>query len=341
MRTPGPGRGHALADAPRPAPGAVDADGRLDRLRWTRRAARRLPAQLRRCAAHEFVAALRDARRTRSISTRSCACSRRCIAEPPALRPQRAARRRTPMRLAQEPSVTHAPASLAGYEPGADGRRDRLLVHFFGLFGPDGPLPLHLTEYARDRQRNHDDPTLRPLPRPVPSPRCCRCSTAPGPTCAPTVSFDRPDRTGSAYYIGALIGLSTLGPARPRRDAGPDEAAFRRAAGRPDAARRRPGRDPVGVLQHAGPGRQLRRRAGSILPPPTASRLPGRPAATAGARRRRCSAARVWSRQHKFRIVLRPAHPGRIRAPAARRPQLPSARPDRAQLCRRRAAPGT
>ena len=50
------------------------------------------------------------------------------------------------IRLGQEPSVTHAPASLAGYEPGEDGRPDRLLVHLFGLFGPDGPLPLHMTE---------------------------------------------------------------------------------------------------------------------------------------------------------------------------------------------------
>ena len=65
------------------------------------------------------------------------------------------------LRLAQEPSVTHAPAMLAGYEPGADGRPDRLLVHFLGLFGPDGPLPLHLTEYASNRRRNHGDATFQ------------------------------------------------------------------------------------------------------------------------------------------------------------------------------------
>ena len=34
-------------------------------------------------------------------------------------------------------------------------------MHFFGLFGPDGALPLHLTEYARDRRRNHRDPTFQ------------------------------------------------------------------------------------------------------------------------------------------------------------------------------------
>ena len=45
------------------------------------------------------------------------------------------------LRLAQEPAVVHAPASIAGLEPGRDGRPDRLHVHVFGLFGPDGPLP--------------------------------------------------------------------------------------------------------------------------------------------------------------------------------------------------------
>jgi type VI secretion system protein ImpH len=30
----------------------------------------------------------------------------------------------------------------------------------FGLFGPMGPLPLHLTEYVRERERLHNDPTM-------------------------------------------------------------------------------------------------------------------------------------------------------------------------------------
>ena len=44
--------------------------------------------------------------------------------------------------------------------PGTDGAPPRLPVNFFGLLGPNGPLPLHLTEYARDRLRNADDPTM-------------------------------------------------------------------------------------------------------------------------------------------------------------------------------------
>ena len=30
----------------------------------------------------------------------------------------------------------------------------------FGLLGPNGPLPLHLTEYVRERLRHHADPTF-------------------------------------------------------------------------------------------------------------------------------------------------------------------------------------
>lgn len=37
----------------------------------------------------------------------------------------------------------------------------RLEQFFFGLGGPNGPLPLHLTEYMRERQRNHADPTSK------------------------------------------------------------------------------------------------------------------------------------------------------------------------------------
>ena len=40
------------------------------------------------------------------------------------------------------------------------GRPPRLQVRLFGLFGPNGPLPLHITEYARERLRHAGDPTL-------------------------------------------------------------------------------------------------------------------------------------------------------------------------------------
>ena len=44
----------------------------------------------------------------------------------------------------------------------ADGKNapTKLSVNFLGLFGPNGPIPLHITEYARERQRHARDHTL-------------------------------------------------------------------------------------------------------------------------------------------------------------------------------------
>jgi type VI secretion system protein ImpH len=51
-------------------------------------------------------------------------------------------------------------AGPAAVLPPTAGRPPRIEVRFFGLFGPNGPLPLHLTEYARDRALHNADPTL-------------------------------------------------------------------------------------------------------------------------------------------------------------------------------------
>jgi len=40
------------------------------------------------------------------------------------------------------------------------GARYKIYQYFFGLFGPNGALPLHLTDYALSRYRHHKDPVL-------------------------------------------------------------------------------------------------------------------------------------------------------------------------------------
>ncbi|MEO8752428.1 MAG: type VI secretion system baseplate subunit TssG [Casimicrobiaceae bacterium] len=66
-----------------------------------------------------------------------------------------------PLRVGQEPSLAFAPGQLHSLKPGEDGRLPRLSILGFGLFGPNGPLPLHLTEYARERVLNHDHTLVR------------------------------------------------------------------------------------------------------------------------------------------------------------------------------------
>src|SRR5579871_1504397 len=65
-----------------------------------------------------------------------------------------------PVRFGQEPDMAFAPAALASFELRENGRPPRLQVHLFGLLGPNGPLPLHLTEYARERRLHSNDPTF-------------------------------------------------------------------------------------------------------------------------------------------------------------------------------------
>lgn len=76
------------------------------------------------------------------------------------------------VRFGQEVSLDFPPTSLASWEKGpgkalekgAQSESDdpeyefsgRLNVRFFGLFGPNGPLPLHLTEYALERIGERD-----------------------------------------------------------------------------------------------------------------------------------------------------------------------------------------
>lgn len=64
------------------------------------------------------------------------------------------------VRLGQEPELSFPPSTVMSYKPGTDKVPGTLINRFFGLFGPQGPLPLHLTEYARNRKRNHRDHTI-------------------------------------------------------------------------------------------------------------------------------------------------------------------------------------
>lgn len=66
--------------------------------------------------------------------------------------------RAEPFRLGQQPSLAFAPREIASVGE-LDGR---LHVRLFGLgsLGPNGPLPSHVTEIAREREENRGDRTL-------------------------------------------------------------------------------------------------------------------------------------------------------------------------------------
>ena len=111
-----------------------------------------------------------------------------------------------PVRLAQEAHLISAPSTLSAFEPGTAGGLPRLTSYFFGLFGPNGPLPLHLTEFARERLRHHADPTMiRFLD--LFHHRMLSLMYRAWAINEPTVSFDRPEDDPFGRYLGATFGL--------------------------------------------------------------------------------------------------------------------------------------
>lgn len=111
-----------------------------------------------------------------------------------------------PIRLTQEPSMAFASSTLASFKAGGEGVPARLVVNFLGLLGPQGPLPLHLTEYARDRLRNADDPTFARF-LDLFHHRMLALYYRAWADAQPTVSHDRPEEDRFTVYLGALFGM--------------------------------------------------------------------------------------------------------------------------------------
>lgn len=64
------------------------------------------------------------------------------------------------VRFGQEAELAFPPSTVRDFKPPKKDEPGRLTNRFFGLFGPHGPLPLHLTEFARSRLRQFRDPTF-------------------------------------------------------------------------------------------------------------------------------------------------------------------------------------
>lgn len=126
-----------------------------------------------------------------------------------------------PIRLSQEPALSFAPASISAFKPANAKTPPRLQVRFFGLLGPNGPLPLHLTEHAHQRQLHQDDPTFARFLDLIHH-RFIALFYRAWAQAQPTVSLDRPHSDRFSSYVGSLIGIGQ--PALQRRDAVPDTA---------------------------------------------------------------------------------------------------------------------
>jgi type VI secretion system protein ImpH len=212
-----------------------------------------------------------------------------------------------PLRLGQLPSAAFAGAELDQFAPGVDGRPPQLTVAFLGLWGPNGPLPAHMTEYAHDRLTHAGDATLVRFAD-IFHHRLLLLFYRAWAMGQPTASMDRPESDAFARYVGALMGL---GLAATRGRSGASDYAKLRYA--PFLAG---SRCPEGLrdmlADYFGVGVRIEEWIGGWLDLPDDERWRlGGPARTA-ALGQATLGARVWSRGHKFRIRFGPLTAGQL-----------------------------
>ena len=111
-----------------------------------------------------------------------------------------------PVRFKQNPSLAFAPSTNESFDAGDDGRPPRLHVNFLGLCGPNGPLPLHISEYAHDRKYNAHDGAMAGF-FDVFHQRMLSLFYRAWAVNQKSVDLDRPNAARFPEYIGSLFGL--------------------------------------------------------------------------------------------------------------------------------------
>lgn len=214
------------------------------------------------------------------------------------------------VRLAQHVSLAFAPGSIAALSPADAHGPPRVAQNFFGYLGPNGPLPLHLTDFARERILHAGDHTFARLLDMLLH-RFLLLFYRAWSQARPATQMDRPREDRFAAYVGSLIGL--VDPGVLARDAASHHAKLHFAGlsnqqTRPAEALQAICADVLGVQARVEPfvGQWL------TIAPDERTRLAssaarsGAPLAASPLGGGAVLGPRVWDRQHKFRLHLGP-----------------------------------
>jgi type VI secretion system protein ImpH len=208
-----------------------------------------------------------------------------------------------PIRIGQHVSLEFASAALAAFTPGLNGGPSRLLVNFLGLLGPNGPMPIHITEYIHDRQIHYDDQTMAAF-LDIFHHRMLSLFYRAWADSEPTVSLDRPESDRFSHYIASMIGLG-LRSLRNRDDM-PDQAKLHFSGWFVGQTRSADGLTAILADFFESPVK-VEEFVGDWLPLPTQS------LSRLGTSRENASLGintligdRVWDYQNSFRLVLGP-----------------------------------
>jgi len=206
-----------------------------------------------------------------------------------------------PVRLGQEPELAFAPAPLASLDLGREGAPPRLHVRLFGLLGPNGPMPIHITEYVRHRLRHANDPTLSRF-LDLLHHRFIALFYRAWAQAQPHVNRDRAGQDRYKVYVGAFVGVAPS--ALRERDSVLDVAKLFHAGTLVRQVRNAEGLAAI-LRQFFGVPARVEEFVGHWmrLAKPDYTRLGRR---GAGLGEGAVAGARVWDHQSKFRIHLGP-----------------------------------
>lgn len=213
-----------------------------------------------------------------------------------------------PVRLGQVADLSFAPSALYAVVPATATSKPRIEVRFFGLFGPNGPLPLHLTEYARHRVIHQGDESLARFADMFHH-RLLLLLYRVWAQAQPTVGLDRPGNDHFGAQVGSLVGLGM--PDVLQRDAVHVHAKLHFAGA---LSRQVRNADGLAAILSGFLGRPVRieQFAGCWLPLAVSERTR---ISRFGSRRRNPTATlgggavlggMVWDRQHNFRVHIGP-----------------------------------
>lgn len=143
-----------------------------------------------------------------------------------------------PLRIGQQPSMGFAPSTVAEVRQREENGLHEVSILSFGLFGPNGPLPVHMTEYARERIHHHQDHSLSAFAD-LFHHRLTLLFYRARADAQPAVSLDRDDNRRFEGYLASLIGMGQ--PAQMSKGSLSAHARFTHAG-----HLTRHGRDPEG-----------------------------------------------------------------------------------------------
>jgi len=206
------------------------------------------------------------------------------------------------IRLGQTPTTAFAPATLSTVSTEKDTLM-HLKVYFFGMFGPNGALPLHLTEYANERVRTARDESFIHFMDMFHHRLLCLFYRA-WANKEPTVHFDRPELDRFHIYTGSLLGIGTQ--AIQDRDRMPDNSKMHYAGHMSTQTHHAEGLSsvlqaffqvPVKIKEYIGEWLEIPEHSRCLLGTSLEGGKLGEDAVLGG---------QSWQRQFKFRVLIGP-----------------------------------